>query len=1031
MSENPLVSIIVRTKDRPKLLEKALRSINAQTYRPIEVVLVNDGGCDLNEEILRDILKDVSLNYIRLKDNVGRARAGNIGIENAKGDYIGFLDDDDELYPEHLSILVPVLEEKIYRIAYTDANIAFLSYDSEKREMVTKEKRLFSSKDFSFKELIIDNYIPLMCILFSNDLFDKVGKFDEAFEIYEDWDLLIRMAEVYPFIHLKHTTAEYIQWSSTLQIAQTPEFIEKSHNAHLQIIKKHKDKITPQIFRELVLMKRALQDRNRTITELEGTKLSLEKLVGEKDKCINKLNEIKISLENELQERDAKISKLEAARFEIQKILNEQKETVIKLTENKEKLEEALKEKQMIIENLTKIRRSYENEIMEKDTALKIIRDLKGSVEEFMKMSKDSYRDFLSEGLDSIRRNFESILEEKEKIMSNLQWTKKNLEDYLQSKIAHINLLNDEKRNLEEQYLEKERQVSELENIKVNLEKLIKEKEVLIEDLENRRKNYEDIIFEKENTIIRLEKTQEDFEDIITRYQNMLKEYENALREKEILISELKGSDDTLKQVLNSHGWKMLLKYYNLRDKLFPENTKRRHLYNLILLAIYNPKSVFKSLNLDNLKRFWSRRRIFEPVIIKSEEDKEELTCEKTENCSIRTLLEKNRVEEGFDNTIDSYKSTNKEDSILIIDRWVPTYDKDSGSLRMFSLIDIFIDLGYKVTFLPDDLKKREPYVSEMQSKGIEVIYGNINVSTYLEDNGKRFNYVILSRPEQAYKYISIVRACSPNSVVIYDTVDLHWLRFERASRVSNSKEFKERAKYYKSVELFNSSCSDVIFTVTHEEKELLLGENPELKIEVVPNIHEVIEEVTPYNLRKDIMFIGGFLHQPNEDAVFYFVEEILPIIKEEIPEVKFYVVGSDPTAKLLRLNSETVKVTGYVRDIMQYFKNCKVFVSPLRYGAGMKGKIGQSMGYGLPVVTTTIGAEGIGLIHEENALIADEPKEFARETIRLYQDKILWEKLSRNSINHIKNNYSKEVLKERIRILLDKYKLQTVQLFR
>ena len=103
--ENPLVSIIVRTKDRPKLLRNALKSIAAQNYRPIEVVLVNDGGCDLPPEDLKGVLGDVDLNYIRLEHNTGRAHAGNVGIENSKGEFIGFLDDDDELYPEHLEIL--------------------------------------------------------------------------------------------------------------------------------------------------------------------------------------------------------------------------------------------------------------------------------------------------------------------------------------------------------------------------------------------------------------------------------------------------------------------------------------------------------------------------------------------------------------------------------------------------------------------------------------------------------------------------------------------------------------------------------------------------------------------------------------------------------------------------------------------------------------------------------------------------------------------------------------------------------------
>ena len=130
---------------------------------------------------------------------------------------------------------------------------------------------------------------------------------------------------------------------------------------------------------------------------------------------------------------------------------------------------------------------------------------------------------------------------------------------------------------------------------------------------------------------------------------------------------------------------------------------------------------------------------------------------------------------------------------------------------------------------------------------------------------------------------------------------------------------------------------------------------------------------------------------------------------------MRFFVVGSDPLESILRLDSDTIKVTGYVKDVEPYFENCRVFVAPLRYGAGMKGKIGQSMAYGLPVVTTTIGAEGIGLKNEINALISDEPEEFADSVIRLYSDEELWNGISLNAVEHIESNYSKEAVSRKI----------------
>ena len=191
---NSLVSITVRTKDRPKLLRRALQSIASQTYRPIEVVLVNDGGCDLNNEDLKSILGDVSLNYVRLEKNTGRAHAGNVGIENAKGDYIGFLDDDDELYPEHVKELVSHILQSGARIVYTEVEFVE-QVMGEKGEVVGSRRTRVFGREFSYEDLLIENYVPLIAVLFASEILKEL-RFDESFELFEDWDLLIRAGQI-------------------------------------------------------------------------------------------------------------------------------------------------------------------------------------------------------------------------------------------------------------------------------------------------------------------------------------------------------------------------------------------------------------------------------------------------------------------------------------------------------------------------------------------------------------------------------------------------------------------------------------------------------------------------------------------------------------------------------------------------------------------------------------------------------------------------------------------------------------------
>ncbi|CRI64453.1 hypothetical protein THIOKS11940047 [Thiocapsa sp. KS1] len=154
--------------------------------------------------------------------------------------------------------------------------------------------------------------------------------------------------------------------------------------------------------------------------------------------------------------------------------------------------------------------------------------------------------------------------------------------------------------------------------------------------------------------------------------------------------------------------------------------------------------------------------------------------------------------------------------------------------------------------------------------------------------------------------------------------------------------------------------------------------------------------------------FIGGFNHVPNVDAVIYFVRDILPLVHAQRPEIRFNIVGSDMPDAIRALASDLVNPVGYVPDVTPWFEQSRVFVSPLRHGAGMKGKIGQSLSYGLPVVTTRIGAEGIGLTAEVDALIADDPLVFAQSVVRLYTDDALWHRMSAAGQALIERRYSK-----------------------
>lgn len=333
----------------------------------------------------------------------------------------------------------------------------------------------------------------------------------------------------------------------------------------------------------------------------------------------------------------------------------------------------------------------------------------------------------------------------------------------------------------------------------------------------------------------------------------------------------------------------------------------------------------------------------------------------------------------------------------------------------MLAIVRLIRTMGYNVVFVDDKNIDDSSYTTALQQHGVEVLHGFPRAAKHLHNSGGRYHFVILSRPDTVLRYLPVVRANAIQAEVIYDTVDLHWVRLERALSVSFDSETRKQADFYKKLELLSVSCTDLTLAITAEEKEQLLMERPDSRIEILPNIHEIEPGSKSFSDRHGLMFIGGFWHDPNEDAIVYFADEILPLIVEQLPDVVLYVVGSNMPESIKSLESEHIKPIGFVPDVSGYFESCRVFVSPLRYGAGMKGKVGQSIAFGLPVVTTSIGAEGMLLENGRTALIADTPEEFSAAIVQLYTDKALWKMIASNALQHLEANYSMHSARSRI----------------
>lgn len=360
---------------------------------------------------------------------------------------------------------------------------------------------------------------------------------------------------------------------------------------------------------------------------------------------------------------------------------------------------------------------------------------------------------------------------------------------------------------------------------------------------------------------------------------------------------------------------------------------------------------------------------------------------------------------------------------VLVIDSYMVTPDRESGSLRMLNLFRILQGLGYQVTFAAANLEAPQPYVADLQRQGFEVLYRPYvrSIACHLASEGKRYDLVILSRADAAAQVMPAARRHCTRARIIFDTVDLHFLREQRLAELLGDRGTRLLAEARKRQELDLMRQADLTLVVSEAERDLLAEEAPDVAVRVVSNIHQIFGSANPPETRRDLLFIGAFSHPPNRDAVLFFCDEVMPRLRARLPDLRLKVIGSDPPAEVLaRTGDETgVDVLGYVPDVEPFFAGCKLSVAPLRYGAGVKGKINQSLAHGLPVVATRLAIEGMHLVDGESVLVADTAEAMVEAVIRLYQDPELWQRLSAGGLAVMERYFSFAAAERAVRAAL------------
>ncbi|GAA0707567.1 glycosyltransferase [Dokdonella soli] len=346
---------------------------------------------------------------------------------------------------------------------------------------------------------------------------------------------------------------------------------------------------------------------------------------------------------------------------------------------------------------------------------------------------------------------------------------------------------------------------------------------------------------------------------------------------------------------------------------------------------------------------------------------------------------------------------------VLIVDATTPTPDQDSGSLRMVNLMRVLADLGCQVSFLPDNRVYVERYTRALQELGVEALYAPYaqDPVKLFRERGREFDLIVLSRHYVAASFVGLARLYAPQAKLAFDTVDLHYLREQRAAELDGNADLARHAAATRAQELKLIRECDVTLVVSPVEQELLARDAPGARVEVLSNVHEVFGCRRPYADRRDLVFVGGFQHPPNTDAVDWFVSEVFPLVRAELSELRFHVIGSKVPDAIRALAGAHVIVHGYLEDIDPYMEGCRISVAPLRYGAGVKGKVNMAMSHGLPVVATTAAVEGMHVNAGTDVLVADTAVAFAAEVVRLYRDEALWNVLSANGLSNVERHFS------------------------
>lgn len=359
---------------------------------------------------------------------------------------------------------------------------------------------------------------------------------------------------------------------------------------------------------------------------------------------------------------------------------------------------------------------------------------------------------------------------------------------------------------------------------------------------------------------------------------------------------------------------------------------------------------------------------------------------------------------------------------VLLVDVETPRPQFDSASLRLCNLMRLLQAEGARVSFLARDGNHAGEATLALQSIGVEAWYAPFSRTPlrWLADNARHFDTIVVSRYHLLEELLPLLRRAAPHARVVFDSVDLHHLREERAARIAGDGAQARAAARTRARELALVAASDATLVVSDVERALLADAVPGAAVHVLSNVHAEPVAGASVDGREGVLFVGGFRHPPNVDAALWFAREVWPRVRLGCATLEFHCIGAGPPPEIQALHGrDGIHVHGHVPQLLPWLRRARLSVAPLRFGAGVKGKVNESMAHGVPVVATSCAVEAMHLVDGHDVLVADEAGAFADAVLRLAADDALWTRLSTHALDNVRRHFSFDAARPAVRAAL------------